>query len=184
MTYSQAGQDDFVVEMLRGKKRGTYVEIGSNHSQHNNNTYLLEKEYGWKGISFEIDKGFQEEFNANRINRCILADATTYDYKTLFEALELPHQIDYLQVDIDPAYQSLRALQALPLHDYRFSVITFEHDLYAGNQEVKDAQKEILFSLGYQLARENVTDGKPEKPFEDWWIDPFFAGDSKSLRNP
>lgn len=181
MGYSQAGQDQFVLDTLKGKFGGVYVEIGAYHSTILSNTYLLEKDYRWTGVSFEIEPIRADEFNRNRINKCYTADATTFDYKDLFERLNLPKQIDYLQVDIEPAYQSLKALQALPLNDYRFSVITFEHDLYVSedNQIIKDTQKDILSGLGYVLVRENVTDGNPESPFEDWWIDPFFAGDIK-----
>jgi hypothetical protein len=177
MTYSQVGQDDFVIETLNHKYGGVYVEIGAWHSKDISNTYKLEKEYGWTGISFEIESDRVEEFNANRTNKCYEADATVFDYKTLFDNLYLPKQIDYLQVDINPAPYSLKALLALPLYEYRFSVITFEHDLYAhkSHLEVKNIQKEVLSGLGYELVRENVDlskVGMPGLEFEDWWIDP------------
>jgi hypothetical protein len=174
MTYSQVGQDDFVLQTLNYKKGGVYVEIGAYHSSDISNTYLLEDEYHWTGPSFEIDPVRVDEFNQNRKNTCYEADATVFDYKTLFENLDLPKQIDYLQVDIEPAINTLSALLALPLDEYRFSVITFEHDLYADefNINVKNRQKEVLYGLGYELVRENVDLGDPAHPFEDWWIDP------------
>jgi hypothetical protein len=174
MGYSQAGQDQFVIDTLKGKNSGVYVEIGAYHSKDISNTYMLEKEYGWTGVSFEIDPDRANEFNANRSNKCYTADATTFDYETLFYMLDMPKQIDYLQVDIEPAENSLKALLALPLEKYRFSVITFEHDLYycASNLDIKNRQKELLSGLGYELVRENVTCNSPLYPFEDWWIDP------------
>ena len=174
MGYSQVGQDQFAIDMLKEKNNGTYVEIGAYHSKEISNTYMLEKEYGWTGVSFEIDPDRVNEFNANRSNKCYRADATTFDYETLFNSLNLPKQIDYLQVDIDPAGNSLMALLALPLEKYRFSAITFEHDLYVdpSNMAIKDKQKEVLFGLGYVLYRENVTEPYYGLPFEDWWIDP------------
>lgn len=174
MGYSQAGQDDFVIETLGHKTGGVYVEIGAYHSTEISNTYMLEKDYGWTGISFEIDPERSKEFNANRSNKCYTADATTFNYETLFYMLDMPKQIDYLQVDIEPADNSLKALLALPLNKYRFSVITFEHDLYydISNIDIKNTQKEILSGLGYKLVRENVECGSPLYPFEDWWIDP------------
>jgi hypothetical protein len=173
MGYSQAGQDDFVIKTLEGKKSGVYVEIGAYHSIDISNTYMLEKDYGWTGVSFEIDPYRVEEFNSNRTNKCYLADARIYDYEALFDRLNLPKQIDYLQVDIEPAENSLMALLRLPLEKYRFSVITFEHDLYAdkNNINIKNKQKEILSGLGYILVKENVTCNHPDLPFEDWWID-------------
>lgn len=172
MGYSQVGQDQFVIDMLKGKNNGFYVEIGAWHSKDISNTYMLEKDYGWSGVSFEIVPERVDEFNLNRSNECYLADATIFDYEALFDRLNLPKQIDYLQVDIEPAPNSLKALLALPLEKYRFSVITFEHDLYANpkNIKVKNKQKQVLRNLGYKQVRDNVRDGALE--FEDWWIDP------------
>jgi hypothetical protein len=174
MTYSQVGQDDFVIETLNHKTSGVYVEIGAYHSSEISNTYLLEKDYGWRGISFDIDRDRVKEFNDNRINKCYETDATVFDYKKLFDNIGLPKQIDYLQIDIDPSPQSLKALLSLPLNDYRFSVITFEHDIYAHEShfEIKNKQIEVLSGLGYKLIKENVHLGDPNFPFEDWWIDP------------
>jgi hypothetical protein len=174
MGYSQVGQDQFVIEMLKGKSGGTYIEIGAFHSVDLSNTFMLEKDYGWTGLSFEIDPDRSKEFNANRKNKCYTVDARTFDYESLFDMLNLPKQIDYLQVDIEPATNTLMALLALPLEKYRFSVITFEHDLYASesNIDIKNKQKEVLFGLGYQLVKENVVCNSPDYPFEDWWIDP------------
>ena len=175
--YSQAGQDQFVIDMLKGKKAGVYVEIGAYHSIELSNTYTLEQDYGWTGISFEIVQDRVNEFNLNRLNKCYLADATAFDFGSLFDRLNLPKQIDYLQIDIEPATNSnataYDCLLSLPLEKYRFSVITFEHDLYASqtNKEVKHKQKELLSGLGYQLVVENAVDGV-DSPFEDWWIDP------------
>ena len=173
MYYSQAGQDKFVLESLDYKRNGFYVEIGAYHSTEISNTYLLEKDYGWSGISFEIAQDRVEEFNLNRKNKCYLTDATTFDYESLFDELNVPKQIDYLQIDIEPASNSLLALLALPLEKYRFSVITFEHDLYYDpkNLEIKNKQKEILLNLGYTLKKENVVCNHADFPFEDWWLD-------------
>ena len=145
MYHSEAGQDKFVLESLDYKRNGFYVEIGAYHSKDISNTYVLEKDYGWSGVSFEIVPDWVDEFNLNRINKCYLADATTFDYESLFEELNVPKQIDYLQVDIEPASNSLLALLALPLEKYRFSVITFEHDLHYDpkNLKIKNKQKEI-----------------------------------------
>lgn len=170
---SQAGQDRFVLESLGYKRNGFYVEIGAYHSKNISNTYVLEKDYDWNGVSFDIAPEFVNEFNLNRKNKCYLADATTFDYEELFDKVNAPKQIDYLQVDIEPASNSLLALIALPLEKYRFSVITFEHDLWYDpkNIEVKNKQKEILLNLGYTLERENALCNHEDYPFEDWWLD-------------
>ena len=64
----------------------------------------------------------------------------------------------------------------MPLDDYRFSVITFEHDLYFSpdNLVIKLEQQDILKKHGYKLMADNVqviVPGYPPREFEDWWID-------------
>ena len=174
--YSQAMQDMFVLTMLDGKKNGVYVEVGADQPKIISNTYLLETKFDWSGVSFEYDADKVSFFNSIRKNKCICADATTYDYKSLFEERNYTKQIDYLQLDIDPAEGTLQALKVLPLDDYRFSVITYETDVYSSGADIQDEQIEILESHGYQLVAKNV---KCEgNPYEDWWIDPAIVSES------
>ena len=170
----QAGQDSFVLHSLNEKRNGWYVEIGSNDPVIHNNTYLLESEYDWQGVGFEWDQGLVDIYNSVRKNKCIAADATQFDYLKYFQDNNFPKQIDYLELDLGPAHQTLAALKQIPLKEYRFSVITYEHDLYydPANKAIKEESMEILSSLGYELLIENVNDGSPDRIFEDWWIDP------------
>ena len=173
--WSQSMQDIFVMSMLDGKRNGVYVEIGADQPRVISNTYLLEKDFDWSGISFELDADKVAFFNTIRENKCLCEDATLYNYKSLFEELNYPKQIDYLQLDIDPAEGTLRALKALPLDDYRFSVITYETDVYSSGADIQDEQIEILESHGYQLVAKNV---KCEgNPYEDWWVDPAIVSE-------
>ena len=173
--WSQSMQDMFVLSMLDGKRNGIYVEIGADQPRVISNTYLLEKDFDWSGISFELDADKVAFFNTIRKNKCLCEDATLYNYKSLFEELNYPKQIDYLQLDIDPAEGTLRALKTLPLDDYRFSVITYETDVYSSGADIQDEQIEILESHGYQLVAKNV---KCEgNPYEDWWIDPAIVSE-------
>ena len=173
--WSQSMQDIFVMSMLDGKRNGVYVEIGADQPRVISNTYLLEKDFDWSGISFELDADKVAFFNTIRKNKCLCEDATLYNYKSLFEKLNYPKQIDYLQLDIDPAEGTLRALKALPLDDYRFSVITYETDVYSSGADIQDEQIEILESHGYQLVAKNV---KCEgNPYEDWWVDPAIVSE-------
>jgi hypothetical protein len=175
--YSQSMQDMFVLSILDGKRNGTYVEIGADKPRVINNSYLLESQYNWNGVSFEIDSNKVDYFNSIRKNKCICADATEYDYKSFFDENKFPKQIDYLQLDCDPPEITMQCLRKLPLKDYRFSVITFETDLYAGGQEVQKEQYQILSSLGYKRI---VKDVKNEgNPYEDWWIDPLIIPEER-----
>ena len=168
--YSQAFQDIFVLSMLSGKKNGTYVEIGGNHPLVINNSYLLESEFGWRGISFEIIQTAVNFYNSLRKNPCLCEDATTADYKKIFEDNNLPKQIDYLQVDIEPAQQTLNALLQLPHDDYRFSVITYESDIYRDGPDCQEEAMKFLESHGYELVVRNVAN--EGNPYEDWYVDP------------
>lgn len=168
--YSQAFQDMFVLSILDGKKNGTYVEIGGDHGVIISNTYLLETEFDWKGVSFEIDQSKVEGYNSIRDNKCICADAIQFDYKKFFKENNYPKQIDYLQVDIEPAWQTLNALKALPLDEYRFSAITYETDLYKDGPDAGEEAMEILLSHGYELVVRNVAN--QNNPYEDWYVDP------------
>ena len=96
-----SAQEEFVLKLLNEKKEGYYVELGAFHSKNGSNTYRLENEFDWKGVSFEIVPEFHAEVAANRKNPCILGDATKFDYIKYFEENNFPNQIDYLQVDID-----------------------------------------------------------------------------------
>jgi hypothetical protein len=161
----------FVVDMTQRKKSGYYVEVGAFHSQRGNNTHILEREFGWKGVAFDIVPEFAAEYNQNRTNPCITTDAVKFDYLQYFKDNNFPQQIDFLQIDIDSgndctSVQNLLALIAVPLNHYRFSVIGFEHDTLMNpkNNTVREAQREILLGLGYVLAI--------RLSYEDWWVDP------------
>ena len=181
MSYpGKSNQEHFVLNILKEKKEGYYVELGAFHATEGSNTYYLETQYDWKGVSFEINPEWHADIIKERKNECVLGDATKFNYIKYFEDNNFPKQIDFLQIDIDsgpigydglgrPAGNpslSLLGLIALPLNTYRFSVITFEHDCSIAykNEAMRDAQREILYSLGYNMIKRS--------PDEDWWLDP------------
>ena len=168
--WSQSMQDMFVLMALDGKRNGVYVELGADLPRIINNTYLLETEFDWAGVSFEYDAQKVAFFNTIRRNKCICTDATTFDYKFLFEERNYPKQIDYLQLDLDPAEGTLAALKQLPLDDYRFTAITYETDVYRAGADIQDEEIEILKFYGYELVVRNVAN--EGNPYEDWWVDP------------
>lgn len=137
-------------------REGTYVEIGAGHYRHGNNTFVLEKEYGWKGVSIDKSKFIVDDFNKNRKNLCIEADATKFNWDTYLEENNFPKQIDFLSIDIDfetHEYANFLALISLPLTKYIFNVIIIEHGsvLDYKNDRVRDLQREVLSLLGYHL---------------------------------
>ena len=170
-----SGQEQFVIDLLSEKANGYYVELGAFHSTLGSNTYYLETDYDWIGVSFEIVEERRNQFSSQRKNPCY-GDALSFDYLKYFKENNYPKQIDFLQIDIDSGYDeacrpignhytTLHGLISVPLTQYRFSVITFEHDtnMYFRNSGMRDAQREILDSLGYTLVR--------KQQHEDWWVD-------------
>ena len=169
-TYSQAHQDLFVRMMLGFKEKGYYCEIGAAEPKQSNNTFILESEFGWSGLSLDINPDLVREFRRVRRNQCIHADATNFEYKKYFCEHSFPEQIDYLSLDIDPAEVTYKALTALPHDKYRFSVITYEHDRYMAGEKYMLKQRAFLDELGYFRVVSNVL--CCNRDFEDWWIDP------------
>jgi hypothetical protein len=169
-SYSDAGQDILVCILLDYKKGGTYVEVGSQDPLKNNNTFLLESQFNWRGLAFELRGMYSYFYNWRRRNRCIQSDATIIDYRRLLEDARFPTRIDFLQVDIEPAKATLEALLKIPHEKYRFSIIIFEHDFYQNGPEIRDRSRDFLVKLGYHLLIGDVMISG--KPFEDWWIDP------------
>ena len=183
--YSQAYQDMFVLTMLNGKKNGTYIEIGAMDAIFINNTYLLEREFGWNGLSVDFDSSSKTTFdNHGRKNHFILNDALKIDYSKVFKENGYGKQIDYLQLDIEPQAQTLACLKLLPHDEYRFSVITFETDFYDKTVPLEESLKNredsrtFLLSKGYEMIVGNIANigplGKDDlSPFEDWYVDPL-----------
>ena len=167
---SQAGQESFVLSVLNNKSKGFYLEIGAYHHVVGSNTKILESQYKWNGVSLEIDEARSSLFEKNRINPVQTVDATRCDYKKLLKSHGAPKRIDYLQLDIEPAKNTFKALLQVMKSGFSFSVITYEHDVYASkkNYILKIAASIILFLRGYKRVANNICD--QGKPFEDWYL--------------
>ena len=171
---SDARQDEFVANILEFKKNGFCVDIGSCHSVISNNTFYFQ-DLGWTSLSVEIEPGYNSSYSTRNLGVHLNTNALEVDYKQVFEENEFPTSIDYLSLDVDTV--SLEVLKILPMNDYRFKVITIEHDGYLYDDKYRGAQREILNANGYKLLCSNVYVQQPgyegkEFPFEDWWVDP------------
>ena len=118
--YSQIYQDMFTLSMHNGKNYGTYLEIGAGDYKYGNNTYLLEKEFDWSGISIDFNKAQVETFNNIRKNKCLCKDATKIDYIKLLNQNYESTNIDYLQLDCDPPNITFDILTKIPFDNYKF----------------------------------------------------------------
>lgn len=174
-SHSQSGQESMVLSRLEYKKFGTYLEIGAWDGIDLSNTYLLESEYSWNGLAIDIERKYVNRYKKLRVNPCIKANALTIDYEKIMANAGFPEVIDYLQVDIEPAVNTFNCLIRLPFEKYKFRIITFEHDLYASEDNLvyKDSAYEFLRQKGYIRIASNVMN--QGSPFEDWYVHPNYV---------
>jgi len=181
--FSQCYQDMFVLSLLNGKKNGTYLEIGSADPFKGNNTFLLEHKFDWEGQGVEILPHEVEKYNKVRKNKAILKNALEINYEELLTEMSNYHQndgcFDYLQVDCEPPSISFEILKMIPFDQFKFAVITFEHDYYADLEKtIRDESRKYLESKGYVLVIGNVS-MNDFCPYEDWWVHPDLVSQDK-----
>ena len=179
--FGEVAQDYFVLTCLKNKRNGTFIEIGSNHPMENNNSFLLECKYGWKGIMVEYNADFLPKYIKYRQNsHHLIHDATTVDYLDLLKQLNYPKDIDYLQIDLDVDNKStISTLEHMEQHvfdDYTFATVTFEHDIYRGDwYNTRVRSREIFEKRGYVRVFSDVAHAWEDgviTPFEDWYVHP------------
>ncbi len=138
-----AGQDKFALSLNKFKKNGYFLEFGSQHPIDDNNTYLLESEYEWKGLMFEFEDKYKSLYEKYRSEDTtyIIADATELDYVDIFSKLKVPKNIDYLQIDLEAGMLTpltlLEKLNKQVMDTHKFATITFEHDIYCAEKNSK-----------------------------------------------
>ena len=179
----QAGQDGFVINILKQKKDGYFLEIGSNEPVYINNTYKLETEYNWKGIMVEYDTGFLPVYQTQR-NKSIhlMNDARNIDYNAELKKANFPTNIDYLQIDLEVDHKStldvIEIFNDTVFGEYKFATVTFETDIYRGDYfNTRARSREIFETHGYVRVFSDVMLSLPEIglgdcPFEDWYVHP------------
>lgn len=154
---SQAFQDKFVLNVLKFKTGGRFIELGANDPVNISNTVLLEKKYNWQGIMVEYDTKFRDSYKQQR-SSChhVFQDATTVDYAGILQQLNYPSSMDYLQIDLEPGngstLKSLQLLDRTVFDNYKFATVTFEHDIYNRSSPFVDARnqsRQIFERRGY-----------------------------------
>jgi succinoglycan biosynthesis protein ExoO len=64
------GQDKWVVDTLKGKMGGYFVDAGASDGIGGSNTHVLEKMFGWKGVCIEANREFFKTLRKNRSCTC------------------------------------------------------------------------------------------------------------------
>jgi hypothetical protein len=180
--FSQVYQDMFVLGVYDGMREGTYLEIGAGGPFEKNNTALLEKDYGWKGIGIEIDPELVKYHARDRTNQVICTDAAQVDYDELLSRIAVNGVVNYLQVDCEPPATTFKIMTMIPFNKYKFGIITYEHDYYADvSSSYREQSRAYLYAKGYKLLVNDVsTDGSAT--FEDWWYHPDLISEEAVAR--
>jgi len=85
-SYSQLGQDVFVLRVLGFPHGGYFIDSGASNGIDASNTYLLEKRFGWRGICVEPDATFFSALVQRRSAHCV--NCCLYDRDDLVEFVE------------------------------------------------------------------------------------------------
>jgi len=116
---------------------------------------LLETEFDWNGVSVDLIMYTEQDgltWNDCRKTKLVLNDALTINYSSLFKESNLPINIDYLSMDLEPPDLSLECLFKIPFDEYQFNIITFEVDNNReGDENRINKSREFLTSKGYTL---------------------------------
>ena len=138
--FSELAQDALVQIYLKNKMNGFFIDIGCNFPADINNTFMLEKSFGWDGISIDIEDlnnllGYHGRYKNMtwkelRKTRHLIMDALKINYLELFKDHSVPDIVDYLTIDLEPPDTTLECLFMIPFREYRFNCISFETDDY------------------------------------------------------
>lgn len=153
--YSQCGQDLLVLKFLNYKTNGYFLDIGCGYPITINNTYLLEKNYEWNGISLDINNYLEldgKSWGETRNSIHILDDALAVDYSDLLKQHNAPNIIDFITMDLEPPTLTFELLYKIPFDEYSFNFISFEIDEgREGGEYRKNKSREYITSKGYHL---------------------------------
>jgi hypothetical protein len=100
----------------------------------------------------------------------VAADLTVSDLKEILKSIDAPKLIDYLSFDVDEASEIV--LAKLPLNDYVFRFVTFEHNAYLDDpcyRTLKTNARKKFTDNGYSLLIENVM-LENHGAVEDWYV--------------
>jgi hypothetical protein len=163
---SQAGQDRFIWELFEHVDGGTFFDVGSGHAWEYSNTFALEVYHGWGGYLFDRHHYQQDPTcrDYNRSSAMIVGDAAQNLLgDTRFLSIKW---IDYLSLDVDG--DSGKVLAVLLEMGISYGAITIEHDWYSRGRDLRDLERRLLRSAGYDLVCSDISWG--QGPFEDWWV--------------
>ena len=95
---SEASQDEFAL-LVNGKKRdGYWLELGGGPPEDYSNTYKLETQYNWSGVTIDYNVKYAEMYKDKRPRTIGVfgVNCVSLNYLVLSEMTKLPKHINYL----------------------------------------------------------------------------------------
>jgi FkbM family methyltransferase len=127
---AQLGQDLWAVAATRRKRGGYFVEIGAFDGIRHSNTYLLEKEFGWRGILVEPNPACQEDLRRHRSavisSKAIYSKRTTLDFACIDKEPELSTVVEHALEDRH-AEERRRQSHVIPVSAITLNELLEEH---------------------------------------------------------
>jgi hypothetical protein len=174
-SYSQCGQDLFVINILK-KNKGKFLDLGCYLPKNINNTYLLELN-GWEGVSIDI-VDYSKEWEVRK-TPYINENCFNINFDEFLPKHYENKLIDYLSLDMEVVGERYKLLEKILKTGYQFKVVTLEHDSYLGeafHKNEKLPQRELMNKYGYVLLCSDVSQqAHPNYFYEDWWINPKYV---------
>ncbi len=169
--FSQSGQDQFAYNL--SGDNGFYLEIGAHHPLINSNSYKLEVNCGWKGVSIEYDESYKKSWDKciERKNPILWNDAFEMNYIDIRNKFFMPNRINYLSCDIEPPENTFNILTKVINEGLEFDFISYEHDKYNSGDKYEVLSEKFLLSKNYKIAIKDVySRSKKHKIYETWFI--------------
>lgn len=169
-TYSDFGEDVWVLNTLNNKRQGFFLDVGCIHPFIRNNTALLELKNDWKGICIGLEdieslrdngkiteeeerkwRGFDWSYRTN--TNFFLKNPEQVDYESIFNTLRFPRTIDYLSLKISLPYNTVQFLKMIPFDSYRFSTITLSSNTDVISFDDIQNYSDYIQSFGYTIKK-------------------------------
>lgn len=184
MWYSQAGQDEWVIEQ-HGDQPGYFVDVGAYDGIEHSNTYALEQ-LGWTGLCIEPAESPFADLSRYRVCHCVFgaisdhaghvpfngvaigtgSDVICATLRSVLDLYEAPDVIDYLSIDVEG--HELEVLAGMDFDCWHVRLITIEHNLYSDGTARKDAIHVCLTGHGFERVVEDVI-APGYGRYEDWY---------------
>ena len=199
MYHSMSGQDKWVLETLNFKTNGFFVDLGALGGVINNNTYTMEKEYGWNGICVDnsldhwnslvtartSNNFYTTIYNYNgqcliNENGKIITDefvtGTTVDCVTFDDIMTQDGYtglIDYLSVNLGGREEEV--ILSIDLNKYEFQLISVQINKHKTPHKYVDDTFLYLWNNGYERMIVGALGQDPTRdsycnPYEDWYF--------------